>query len=89
VPRHRHRTARPFSLEDTVRANSSEGYVFIINHEAADPKTTVRLGDLKFRVGRMEDVESGKSVDFKSDGDGVRFRVTVPLGATQLLRIRP
>jgi len=76
-------------IEATVRAKSGEGYVFIINHEAAEPKTTVRLGDLKFRVGRIEDLESGKSVDFKSDGDGVRFRVTVPLGATQLLRIRP
>jgi hypothetical protein len=76
-------------IEATVRANSGEGYVFIINHEAAEPKTTVRLGDLKFRVGRMEDIESGKSVDFKPDGDGVQFLATVPLGATQLLRIRP
>ena len=76
-------------IEATVRANSGEGYVFIINHEAAEPKTTVRLGDLKFRVGQIEDLEAGKSVDFKSDGDIIRFRVTGPLGATQLQRIRP
>jgi hypothetical protein len=60
----------------------------IINHEAAEPQTTVRLGDLKFRVGQIEDIESGKSVDFKSDGDFIQFPVTVPLGTTQLLRVR-
>jgi hypothetical protein len=58
------------------------------NHEAAEPKTTVRLGDLKFRVGQVEDIESGKSVDFKSNGDFIQFPVTVPLGTTQLLRVR-
>ena len=33
-------------IEATVRANSKEGYVFIINHEASNPETTVRFADL-------------------------------------------
>lgn len=76
-------------IEAAIRANANEGYVFVINHEAASPETTVRLRDLKFRIGQMEDVESGKPVAFKADGDAIQFRATVSTGATQLLRVRP
>ena len=76
-------------IEAAVRANSKEGYVFIINHEAAEPKTTVRLSDLQFRVGQITDIESGNSIAFEANGDTVQFPITTSIGATQLLRVSP
>jgi N-acetylglucosamine-6-sulfatase len=37
-------------IEASVRANSNEGYVFVINHEAVNPGTTVRIADLNFKL---------------------------------------
>ena len=74
-------------IEASVRANSTEGYVFIINHEAAQPQATVRLADLGFRIKRMVDVESGEPVPFRSTRDGIEFPITAAFGSTRLLRI--
>jgi hypothetical protein len=82
------RSSNP-DIEAAVRANAKEGYVFVINHEATNPTTTVRLSDLKFAVGYLEDIESGKSVEFTADGGVIQFSAVVPCGATQLLRVRP
>jgi hypothetical protein len=76
-------------IEASVRANSSEGYVFIINHEGVQPDATVHLADLSFRIKHMVDVESGKPVPFRSTRDGIEFPVTAPFGSTRLLRISP
>jgi len=72
-----------------VRANSTDGYVFIINHESTQPQTTVRLADLGFKIKQMMDVESGESVPFRPTRDGIEFAITAPSGATRLLRISP
>jgi len=76
-------------IEASLRANSVEGYVFIINHEAVEPQAAVQLADLGFPIRRVVDVESGKTVPFHSTRDGIEFRITAPFGSTGLLRITP
>ena len=76
-------------IEATIRANAKEGYVFVINHEAVAPTTTASLRDLEFRVGHVVDMESGKSVAFTREGETIQIPLTIPLGGTQLLRVRP
>jgi len=76
-------------IEASVRANSTEGYVFIINHEASEPQTTVHLGDLGFRIRRLVDVESGEPVPYHSTRDGIEFTIRSAFGSTRLLRTSP
>lgn len=76
-------------IEASIRANSAEGYVFIINHEAVEPQAAVQLADLGFRIRRVVDVESGEPVSFRSTRDGIEFGITAPFGSTRLLRILP
>lgn len=76
-------------IEASVRANSTEGYVFIINHEATQPQATVHLADLSFRIRHMVDVESGEPVPFRSTRGGIEFTTTAAFGSTRLLRILP
>jgi hypothetical protein len=76
-------------IEASVRANTSEGFVFLINHESTQPQATVRLADLGFRIRRIMDVESGEPVPFVPTRDGIEFTGTTPFGATRLLRIAP
>jgi hypothetical protein len=76
-------------IEASVRANATEGYVFIINHEGAQPQTTILLADLGFRIKRMVDVESGEPVPFRAMRDGIEFPITAGFGSTRLLRISP
>lgn len=74
-------------IEASVRANKHEGYVFIINHEATDPKAKVSLADLEFPVRKIVDIESGKAVEFKSKNGVIEFNINAPLGTTRLLRV--
>jgi hypothetical protein len=76
-------------IEASVRANSKEGYVFIINHEGTQPQATVHLADLGFRIRRLVDVESGEPVPFSSTRDGIEFSITAAFGSTRLLRVSP
>ncbi len=76
-------------IEASLRANSTKGYVFLINHEATQPQTTVHLADLSFRVRHITDIESGDPITFSSTRGGVAFLVTAPFGSTRLLRISP
>jgi hypothetical protein len=76
-------------IEASVRGNSEESYLFIINHEATDPETNVRLADLKFPVHKIVDVESGKAVEFKRKNGAVEFSINAPFGTTRLLKVLP
>ena len=76
-------------IEASVRANPSEGYLFIINHEATDPQTTVRLADLDFPVGKIVDIESGKPVTFSRKSGVIELVIKAPFATTRLLRILP
>ena len=68
-----------------VRANQREGFLFIINHEANAPETTVHLGDLPFRIGTITDLGTGQPVAFTTEGqDRIKLDFSVPLGEVLL-----
>ncbi len=76
-------------IEASIRANSSEGYVFIINHEANDEKAAIQLADLGFQIKRVVDVESGVAIPFRSTRAGIDFTIAAPFASTRLLRVSP
>jgi len=77
-------------IEASVRANSHEGFLFVINHESSDADTTVRLCDLDFSIGRIINLEDGHPVTFSRDDDRVvRMDLSAPLGQTLLLHLSP
>lgn len=76
-------------IEASVRANAREGYVFIINHEAARAGTSVRLADLAFGVGKVVDIASGEELGFVRKEGAVEFDVDAPFGTTRLLKVLP
>lgn len=80
-------------MEAAVRISGREAYVFVINHEAPQAVTGIRLCDLGFEVGEILDVEWGRPVDFTRDGDAVYFTVMAvegtPTGVTRLLKVTP
>ena len=77
-------------IEAAVRINQREGFLFIINHEAKAPETTVRLADLPFHIGAITNLGSGQPVDFSSDVRGeIRLDFSVPLGEVLLCLLTP
>jgi len=77
-------------IEAAVRINQKEGFLFIINHEAQSPKTTVRLADLPFPIGAITDLGSGQPVTFASQSQGeVKLDLSVPLGEVRLCLLTP
>ena len=57
-------------IEAAIRARASEGFLFVINHEAPTPETTVRLADLGFPIGRIVDLADDAPVPL-AERDGV------------------
>lgn len=76
-------------IEASVRANAKEAFLFVINHEASAPETTVRVQDLPFPITRMIDLETGQPAEFTSDGGGVTVNLSVPLGGAKILKALP
>ena len=75
-------------IEAALRANEREGFLFLINHEAQTPETTVHLADLPFPVGAITDLGSGQPVAFTGDGsDRIRLDFSVPLGEVVLCHL--
>jgi hypothetical protein len=90
---HSHSYSSNPDMEVTVRANKKEAFVFVINHESTNAITDVTLEDLGFEVGEIRDVEWGRTVDFKNEGNLTKFTVLAvegtPTGITRLLRVTP
>jgi hypothetical protein len=82
------RSSNP-DIEAAVRANAKEGYVFIINHEAERPGTSVRVAGLEFRIGKIIDIESGKPIAFIRKEDAAEFTINAAFGTTRLLKLLP
>ena len=77
-------------IEAAVRANAREGFLFVINHEAAEPSTTVRIAELPFRVGQVINLEDGQPLIAARDGaEAIRLTLSVPLGGTLLAELQP
>jgi hypothetical protein len=82
------RSSNP-DIEAAVRADSTQGYVFLINHEATDPHVNVQLADLGFRVRHIVDIESAEPARLRSTPHGIEFDATLPFGSTRLFRLTP
>ena len=82
------RSSNP-DIEAAIRASAQEGFLFIINHEAPVPETTVQLDDLDFDVRSISDMETGEEVAFQRNEKTVLFNATAPLGEFRLLNVRP
>ena len=74
-------------IEASIRANDSEAFLFIINHEAQDPEATVHVADLDFEIATIVDLNDNRSVPFVRNNGAVELKVSAPLGETRLLRI--
>jgi hypothetical protein len=74
-------------IEAAIRANSSEGYLFIINHEENQSETRVKLGGLEFTPSRIVDVENELPIIYKNVNEGIELNVIVPLGTTKVFKI--
>ena len=83
-------THRPAEIEATLRANQREGFLFIINHEAKSPETTVQMADLPFPIGAITDLGSGQPLAFTREGqDKIKLDFSVPLGEVLLCLLTP
>ncbi len=82
------RSANP-DIEASIRANEKEGFLFVINHEAADPETCVELRDLAFPIGRLVNLDDDADFPAVPLPDGLRIDVTVPLGEARLFHVLP
>ena len=82
------RSSNP-DIEAAIRGNAREGFLFVINHEAPAPETTVELADLDFAIGRITDLATGEEVAFQKEDGAVRLTQSVPLGEFRLLNVRP
>lgn len=76
-------------IEASVRANSREAFLFVINHEAQAPDTTVCLNNVGFTIGQAIDLGSGQPVEFRRSGDVVELDVSAALGETLLVNLLP
>lgn len=74
-------------IEASLRANASEGYLFVINHEATKPDAVIRLSELPFSVKRIVDIDSGEDVAFTRKNGVVTLKVLAPFATTRLMKV--
>jgi hypothetical protein len=82
------RSSNP-DIEASLRANSKEGFLFVINHEAASPKTVVSLSGLDFPLARAIDLESTNAVPLGHAERTVTLDVDTSKGITRILHLVP
>jgi hypothetical protein len=76
-------------IEAALRANDREGFLFVINHEAQEPRVAVQLRDLPFEIGEIINLEDAQPVTFTTSEGSVSLDLSVPLGEVRLLNILP
>jgi len=74
-------------IEACLRANHESAYVFVINHEAEDSKTSVGIADLEFAVAEIFNVTEGRNVKFQVLDHTIVFDAEAPRQKPQLLRL--
>jgi hypothetical protein len=74
-------------IEAAIRANSHEGYLFIINHEESQPETQVKLMGLEFIPAQIVNIEDELPIAFEKVNEGVELKVIAPLGTTKVFKI--
>jgi hypothetical protein len=76
-------------IEASLRANAKEAFLFVINHEAVSPRTTVSLAGLEFPVGRIVDLENGSEVPQTRAHGAALLQVDTASGVTRLFHVLP
>ena len=82
------RSSNP-DIEASVRCDTAEGVLFLVNHEAVDTATEVGLRDLPFEPRRIVDYDTGQPVAFTGGPGNVHLHEAVPFGEARLLRLLP
>lgn len=75
-------------IEASLRANDREGFLFVINHEAASDATTVRVGDLPIEIGQIVDLATGQPVSVRDIGGHAEMEVVAGIGQTRLFHVQ-
>jgi hypothetical protein len=76
-------------IEAALRANAREGFLVVINHQASEPRTRIRLTGLEFKLGGIVDVEDNERLHFQESGGAIVLDVTVAHDRPRLLRLEP
>ncbi len=76
-------------IEASLRANHREGFLFVINHEASQPETSIRLSALPFSIGRILDLADNAPVAFQQVDGAVELSLSLPTGQTRILSLLP
>jgi len=74
-------------IEASIRSNATEGFLFVINHEATVPETVIQLSDLGFDIGQITDVTDGQAIPVTRKDGFVELTLSVPVGQTRLLHV--
>ena len=82
------RSSNP-QIEASLRANSTEAYVSVINHEADRPHTRVEISEITFPIAAIHNLTEDGSVQFEKRARGLVFEIDVPRDRPQLLRLLP
>lgn len=76
-------------IEAALRINAKEGFLFVINHEAASDNTRVQLADLDYSVSEILDLADGRKVRFEQKDGVTSLDLTVPKEKPRLMRLLP
>jgi len=74
-------------IEASLRANQREAFLFVINHEAKEPRVTVQLRELPFVPGAIVNLQDATPVAFTSADGRLSLDLSVPLGDVMLLHL--
>jgi hypothetical protein len=76
-------------IEAALRANQTDGFVFVVAHEPAGPQTHIRLRDLPFDVAKVIDVQNDQQIPMTRASNGFEISLSTPNGTTRILRLVP
>ncbi len=82
------RSSNP-DIEASLRENSHEAFLFVINHEAASPTTVVSVTGLDFPLGRAIDLETTNAVPIGHAERAMTLEVDTSQGITRILHLLP
>ena len=74
-------------IEACLRASQQDGYVLVINHEAEQPRTTVRVENMNFGVKEIFNLTENRRLEFQKTGKAIVFDIQAPRERPQLLHL--
>jgi len=77
-------------IEAALRANEREAFLFLINHEAQPPGTTVHIADVPFPIANIIDLDTGQPAAFaQENGNETKLDASIPTGEVRLYLLTP